>query len=1365
MFRSPQPGDWAAEDEDTAPLPTPAPTSPTPEAAPAAAPAPASAPTRAPRQDARATGNSGGGRFDRNNSGGRFDRDNGGRFERERASGGGRFDRGGGGGGRFDRDERSGGRFDRDERSGGRFDRDERSGGRFEREDRSGGRFEREDRSGGRFEREDRGGGRFERDAGGRQEGGGRADAGRWGHNADRRGDSGRELPASQGFVVSIKENFGFVSCMERDGDLFFHISEAPVDVQLQDEVEFRVKYNQRSDKEMACQLVALPKGTIQVEDVSDEFHDGVVTKSLPRGGHGGGRGFFNDDRHQREEGHGLIEITTTQEGDEKEEQVQEGEDEATKKTRNKREFVRFNSDSVASDAKTEGDEQESGRPKKSAIPHFGDEVHFRIAKHRKTGAKRAVEITVTTSAREKFEKEIEAKLTTMTRENGIVDRVKNGGGFIKCCDRPMDVYFPFHEIREPEESDKNNDEQGEGSDKPRRGRQGKSVIREGDEVSFFVYEDQEDDSARPRSRLTALRVQKLPSGSVSFEELVRADVEGLVSKLPKEPRNAPEVIGAITFEPIAAEKTGEAKDAAVEATAGSEEKPSKKKKNKDGKSKKPKVSFRLCDTEDMSYVPHIDDKVKFDEVLDKRTGKHKAVKVRVFQLNPKNRETGTINALKEDFGFIKCAERSGDAYFRFSDVMGNSRSFKNGTEVAFDVIADNKSDNIRATRLQILPRGTIKWEDVVADGLEGKIVSVPSSRRGHNSTRGGRGDKMKQLPKFVHGKISFVTPEKQHFIDFLPELKEKVDAAFLTSEDVAEELQKEVAEDAASGEEGQSKEDKSEVEIRISFSSALSKFERAALHEYSDWLGLSHESRGEGSHRQLELFGERKISTKTVEEKAAASAPQLTVEFKEDDVDDVRYNPHVGDRVKFDLAILKRTKQFQCKAISCVEAASTKTKAADTKSEGPKGEGFIVSVKSEGFGFIQPALSVPGSMEENLFFHIKEITTGQTLAELKEGTEVQYTIFVDEKKKKNRATGIAVLPAGTIKKVLPESVKGVVTKASFLHRMKGGAKGRFMKNSATKASTLGRIRLANDDADDSDADVDGESDDETEETEEVAQETAAEIAGADSESKDVTESDESKKADKKTAPQKTNKQSYMYNIRDIVDPTVVLREGDEVEFISQITAKNPRAAQIRLLVSHAKQGVVTRITEDLGGVIRLDGEEPAIEARFTARSVLRGDVLSEGDRVEFAYRPPSAKQASKKTKSDEKASKKEEEADEEKTEESTKDESEDGADSALGLATSVLRLSSSSSPEAASRSRSVNSTLKKAMRQVGANAMVASRMAKGPDGTRGFTDGWSSDSKDDATEITTEVTSEKTETSTTTVTTTTTTSTEQSEA
>ncbi|RLN27400.1 hypothetical protein BBO99_00009115, partial [Phytophthora kernoviae] len=1154
------------------------------------------------------------------------------------------------------------------------------------------------------------------------------------------------DVQTLQGFVVSIKDSFGFVSCMEREGDLFFHISEAPVDVQLQDEVEFRIKHNQRSDKEMACQLVALPKGTIVVEDITEEFFNGVVTKSLVRGGHGG-HSFYNnrdDGRHsQRDDVYGKIEVSKPQESGEadtteateeakednteKQEQADDEDGEFPKKKLVKREVVRFNNESVASnDTKAEGEDQEQ-RSRKSAIPHFGDEVRFRIAKHRKTGVKRAVGITITTSARDKLEKEIEAKLETMTRENGVVDRVKGGGGFIKCCDRPVDIYFPFHEIREPQQSEEGANKESEPSDNSKRGRQGKKTVREGDEVSFFVYEDQEEDSARSRSRLTALRVQKLPPGSVSFEELVRADVEGLVAKLPKEPRNGPEIIGAITSTSAGTDekKLEVAKGTADESAPEDEAKSQKKKKGgKDNRGKKQKLSFRLCDTEDMSYVPHIDDKVLFDEVLDKRTGKMKAIKVRVLQLNPKNRETGAINAMKDDFGFIKCAERSGDAYFRFSDVMGSNQNFGSGTEVAFDVAVDNKSDHVRASRLQILPRGTVKWEDVAAEGLEGEIVAIPSSRRGHHSTRGGRGDKMKQLQKVSLGKISFVTPEKQHLIDFLPELKEKVDSAFLTSQVIAEAPQEEVAEDGASSEDVEPKDTKSKPEIRAAFPNSLSKFERAALHEYSDWLGLKHESNGEGANRQIELVGDQKIVISTLEDKRASSPPQLTVEFKEEDVEDVRYNPHVGDRVKFDLVLVKRTKQFQCNKISCMEAASVKTKAAGTKSETPRSEGLIVSVKPEGFGFIQPVRSASGTMEENLFFHVNEITTGQTLAELKEGTEVQFTVLVDEKKKRKRAMSIAVVPAGTIKNVAAKHVKGIITNPSFLNRTKG----RFTKSSGNKSSTVGKIRLStdegvadnNDTGSDAEADGDVGDDDDDEDAEDT---TEAESGDAETEAK----TSETKKTDKKAAPHKANKkQVYVYNIRDIADQTVVLREGDEVEFIPQITPKNLRAAQIRLLKSHAKQGVVTIVTEDFGGIVSIDSEEsePAIEAHFTARNVLRGDILSVGDRVEFAFRAPSAQPSIRnKSAKDKKTTEK---VEEKTTDGDAKDESKEGeatnvaepaVEPVLGHATSILRLSSAQKPsEGASTrrpTRSVNSTLREAMRQVGANAMVASRMAK----------------------------------------------------
>ncbi|TDH71299.1 hypothetical protein CCR75_004643 [Bremia lactucae] len=1280
MFRKPQPGDWAAEDEDLPPLPTPI-----------IAPL-----TEESSQDATSSA-------DENTSGSRFERD-----------------RTTSGGSRYDRDR---GQYERDREYSGRFSDRER-GSRF---DRQGGRNDREYDRGTRSDRGSDRGGHFDRD-GSLYSGRGRADVSRWENTAGRRGSSpSRVTPAEQGFVVSIKESFGFVSSLERDGDLFFHISEAPVEIQVHDEVEFQIKYNQRSDKEMACQLVALPKGTIQVEEISDDFYLGIVTKSLSLGPHqGGSRGYSNNrdqDRRLREE-HGLIEIKTDKTEKETvtndQDMTNEGEDERAQR---KREFVRFTSESLSI-------KQDEARVSTNELPHVGDEVRFRIAKHRKTGLRRAIEMVIVVSAREKLEKEIELELATLSREMGVVSRMKNGGGFIKCCERPVDIYFPFHEIRESDNEAMKAQgycEESNVDEISRSNRRGKGLLlREGDEVSFYVYEVQEDDTSRSRSRLTALRVLKLPVGTVSFEQLLRSNVEGMVVKAPKEPRNGPEIIGSIAIEPLSTEKEEERKQDAENEIDESENKQLKKKK---GMKTLQKVAFHLRDTEDMSYVPYIDDKVAFDEVLDKRTGTVKAVKVHVVQLNQTNRECGVISAVKEDFGFIKCVERSSDAYFRFSDVMGASQNVSNGTEVAFDVFVDEKSDNIRATRLQILPQGTIKWDVVVAEKLEGKIVAVPNSRGGRLSNRSGHEDKKKTMQKNVHGKICFVTSKKQHYIDFIPNLKKKIDDVFLSSMDVSEQTFKPSAES----------EDNCKAELRVVYPSALSKFERDALYEYSDWLGLQHESKGEGSHRQLEIFGHETITHTKVQEKLAASAPELTIQYLEDDVDDVRYNPHVGDSVYFDLMLVKRTKQLLCKSIKCIKAASAATDKLDTaKSNAAKGEGFIVSVKSEGFGFIQPVQTASSSLQENVFFHIKDFTTSQTLAELKEGTEVRYTILVNNKKK-TRAIAISVVPAGTLKSVVLESVKGVVMKASLLYRMKVSPKtrGTMLGN---KASTAGRIRLAtiykDGDAGGRATDIDANSD------EEVQEAAIKEKNNSAIESNDAL-------SDKKEAQEKSSTQMYLYNIRDIADPAVILREGDEVEFVPQLSLKTFRATHIRLVHSHAKHGVVTHITKDLGGIIRLDKEEPLVEACFTSRAVLRGDVLSEGDRVEFAYRQYPATRLIKHV------SKKKDfmhnvEGEKEAVEE---------AKPILGQALSILRLSSSPNRVAnASQirgSRTVNSTLKEAMRQIGANAMVASRMAKGPDGTRGFFEGWGL--KEDEIEEANAMAEKIIETTATTVTTTTT--------
>ncbi|KAI9919212.1 hypothetical protein PsorP6_011933 [Peronosclerospora sorghi] len=215
----------------------------------------------------------------------------------------------------------------------------------------------------------------------------------------------------------------------------------------------------------MACHLVVLPKGTIQMEVVTDQILDGVVTKSLPRGGHAD-RGSFQDERYGYREEYGLNMDSLKSKKEEKSEATVEltEQDKVENNSHFRRDVIRFTFDSMANnDVETrENEKQDSDRSRTKLFPQLGDEVRFRVAKHRKTGVKRATDLSITLSAREKLEKRIEAKLATMTRENGVVNRVNNGGGFIKCCDRPIDIYFPFHEVLESKRSDGQEVESGD---------------------------------------------------------------------------------------------------------------------------------------------------------------------------------------------------------------------------------------------------------------------------------------------------------------------------------------------------------------------------------------------------------------------------------------------------------------------------------------------------------------------------------------------------------------------------------------------------------------------------------------------------------------------------------------------------------------------------------------------------------------------------------------------------------------------------------------------------------------------------------------------------------------------------------------
>lgn len=258
MFRSPKAGDWAADDDDDveiAPIHMPTP------AASLASPPPAASAKKPSQADRNATSSRRQETSSSNDSSEPPTRNRWGRTPDEAQSGRRNYDNSSSSSGNGREYNRSG--------SGSGYDRDSRRDGGYERRDSS------NYSGGGGYGRD----GGFERRDGGDRYGGNSSGSGRYGGRDDRYGarDSGYnrrqqqqhvELPVEQGVVVSIMESFGFVSCVNREGDMFFHITEAPMDVQVQDEVEFRVKFNQRSNKEIACQLVLLPKGTIVMEDV-----------------------------------------------------------------------------------------------------------------------------------------------------------------------------------------------------------------------------------------------------------------------------------------------------------------------------------------------------------------------------------------------------------------------------------------------------------------------------------------------------------------------------------------------------------------------------------------------------------------------------------------------------------------------------------------------------------------------------------------------------------------------------------------------------------------------------------------------------------------------------------------------------------------------------------------------------------------------------------------------------------------------------------------------------------------------------------------------------------------------------------------
>ncbi len=118
---------------------------------------------------------------------------------------------------------------------------------------------------------------------------------------------------------------------------------------------------------------------------------------------------------------------------------------------------------------------QDLDEPRVHLLP--GDEVEFDLVMNRRTLAKAAIHVVI-------------VKLGGK-RDTGVVQSVKDGYGFIKCCDYPTSVYFNFRDV----------------------------VLLQRDQDSIFVGMEVEFtiETDHRSGKLGATRIRGLPKGTVQF--------------------------------------------------------------------------------------------------------------------------------------------------------------------------------------------------------------------------------------------------------------------------------------------------------------------------------------------------------------------------------------------------------------------------------------------------------------------------------------------------------------------------------------------------------------------------------------------------------------------------------------------------------------------------------------------------------------------------------------------------------------------------------------------------------------------------------------------------------------------------------
>merc|ERR1719232_2377753 len=137
-------------------------------------------------------------------------------------------------------------------------------------------------------------------------------------------------------------------------------------------------------------------------------------------------------------------------------------------------------------------------------------------------------------------------------------------------------------------------------------------------------------------------------------------------------------------------------------------------------------------------------DWVKFVIAVDRRDKHPRATKIELldesFKVSDERREQGTINDIKDAYGFIQCADRDAKIFFHFSECLDVSRQPKEGDDCEFTVADDpNHPGQLMATRIKLLPPGSVQFSVAIHADAVGKVEIEPTktswTKNGSNSS------------------------------------------------------------------------------------------------------------------------------------------------------------------------------------------------------------------------------------------------------------------------------------------------------------------------------------------------------------------------------------------------------------------------------------------------------------------------------------------------------------------------------------------------------------------------------------------------------------------------------------------------------